>query len=158
MVSCGGTFMRENKYPNELPPLPNPPNTLWLWRDCHPCLISTICYPGSEIWLILYWIFFFCAPFISTGLPDKLFDHKALLSAKSHVGSLWLMILPFVLRKVGESAQACKSILLLKRECQGHDRGRRQTKSMLRMKVGIMMNWRVFFFFFPDRGRSVDPW
>lgn len=38
--------------------------------------------PG-KIWLILYWIIFLHS-FISTGRTDKLFDHKALLSAKSH--------------------------------------------------------------------------
>lgn len=37
----------------------------------------------GEIWLILYWIIFLHS-FISTGRTDKLFDHKALLSAKSH--------------------------------------------------------------------------
>lgn len=53
----------------------------------------------SQIWLILYWIIFL-HPFIWTGHTDKLFDHKPWLLAKSHFGSLWLMIQPFVLRKV----------------------------------------------------------
>lgn len=65
----------ENKYPNELP----------CPRGIAPlCTISNLSHMGwGEIWLILYWIIFLHS-FISTGRTDKLFDHKALLSAKSH--------------------------------------------------------------------------
>lgn len=65
----------ENKYPNELP----------CPRGIAPSLHhqQSLSHGLGEIWLILYWIIFLHS-FISTGCTDKLFDHKALLSAKSH--------------------------------------------------------------------------
>lgn len=64
----------------------------------------------SQIWLILYWIIFL-HPFIWTGHTDKLFDHKPRLLAKSHFGSLWLMIQPFVLRKVSRVSTNLQPLL-----------------------------------------------
>lgn len=65
----------ENKYPNELP----------MSSRNRPSLHhqQSLSHGLGEIWLILYWIIFLHS-FISTGRTDKLFDHKALLSAKSH--------------------------------------------------------------------------
>lgn len=65
----------ENKYPNELP----------MSSRNRPSLHhqQSLSHRLGEIWLILYWIIFLHS-FISTGSTDKLFDHKALLSAKSH--------------------------------------------------------------------------
>lgn len=65
----------ENKYPNELP----------MSSRNRPSLHhqQSLSHELGEIWLILYWIIFLHS-FISTGCTDKLFDHKALLSAKSH--------------------------------------------------------------------------
>lgn len=65
----------ENKYPNELPVSSRNSPTLHHQQSRSHGL--------GEIWLILYWIIFLHS-FISTGCTDKLFDHKALLCAKSH--------------------------------------------------------------------------
>lgn len=54
MVSRNGTFMRENKYPNEAP---CPGGT------AHICIISTICFAAHKLdWSSIEWFFFLFAP------------------------------------------------------------------------------------------------
>lgn len=55
--------------------------------------------------------YFFAPFFVWTGHTDKLFDHKPWLLAKSHFGSLWLMIQPFVLRKVSRVSTNLQPLL-----------------------------------------------